>query len=61
MKYDELTGKLRISDNHFVGNVVARGVELTHVKLQKREDSFEDLLNVIEDYEDGEVETESGQ
>ncbi|KXJ15761.1 hypothetical protein AC249_AIPGENE8653 [Exaiptasia diaphana] len=57
VKYDESTGKLRISENHFVGNVVARG--LTHVKLQKREDSFEDLLNVIEDSEDGEFGTES--
>lgn len=58
--YDESSRKLRIADNHFVGNIVARG--LTRVKLEKREDSFEDLLDLIEDYEDGEdVGTESGK
>ncbi|KAK3712753.1 hypothetical protein QZH41_013205, partial [Actinostola sp. cb2023] len=58
VKYDESSRKLRIPHNHFVGNVVARG--LAHVKLERCGDSIEDLANVIEDDEDGEVKVESG-
>lgn len=58
VKYDETTGKLRIADNHFIGNVVARGI--THVKLNsERYDSIEDIFDVLEDDIDGPERNES--